>query len=289
MYELMSLRVKCPECGHSLMDREHTVDNVPGIHLDVQCKDKKGEIWLSSIYGSFNFTSTIDLPKNEIVDFFCPECHKQVISKTGCNICGAYMVPFFLDIGGKVSICSRSGCKNHFVEFEDLSIALSRFYEEYGILSHSDGKQYVGVPANPDYEPRNENQEIIESGTFLHAYCPHCRKSLIEKDMLRLKVKRENESGDLILSPYLNVFSSKSTVFLPEDRVADDISCPYCAQSIIPDDKSCGKCGSPVAKINVSARTRLIDFYICTKKGCKWHGLSENDLYEIRLEGSMEW
>jgi hypothetical protein len=46
--------------------------------------------------------------------------------------CGAEMAPFYLDMGGKVSICSRSGCKNHFVEFEDLSIALRKFYQEYG-------------------------------------------------------------------------------------------------------------------------------------------------------------
>jgi hypothetical protein len=87
----------------------------------------------------------------------------------------------------------------------------------------------------------------------------------------------------------MNVFSSKSTVFLPEDKVVEDLSCPHCNQSLILHDKTCEKCASPVAKINVSARTKLIDFYICTKKGCKWHGLSENDLYEIRLENSLEW
>ena len=43
------------------------------------------------------------------------------------------------------------------------------------------------------------------------------------------------------------------------------------------------------AKINVSASSKLIDFYICTKKGCKWHGLSEEDLYSIKLEESDEW
>jgi len=289
MYELMSLRVKCPKCGHSLMDREHAVDNVPGIHLDIQCRDKNGEIWLSSIYGSYNFNCSIELPKNEIVHFFCPECHEPILSKNECNVCNAPMVPFFLDIGGKVNICSRFGCTNHFVEFEDLSIALSKFHEEYGFMKDHVGKPYVEIPVSPDEAPRDEALEIIATGTFLHAYCPQCRKSLINKDMLRLKVKRQDKLGDLILSPYLNVFSSKSTVFLPENQTTDDISCPHCSKSLILTDKQCEKCGSPVAKISVSARTKLIDFFICTRKGCKWHGLSENDLYEIRLESSMEW
>ena len=51
----------------------------------------------------------------------------------------------------------------------------------------------------------------------------------------------------------------------------------------------CPVCGSDVIKINVGARTKLIDFYICTKKGCRWHGLSEDDLFDIRLEDSLEW
>jgi rRNA maturation endonuclease Nob1 len=55
------------------------------------------------------------------------------------------------------------------------------------------------------------------------------------------------------------------------------------------DDKNCEKCGSPVAMIAISARSKLIDFYICSKKGCRWHGLSEDDIEEIKLEDSLEW
>ena len=290
MYELMSLRLKCPACGCSLMDQEHPIDNVPGIHLNIDCRGQKGDIWLSSIYGSYNYKSTIDLPRNEIVKFHCPECHEQITSKTECVTCGAEMVPFYLDIGGKVNICSRIGCKNHFVEFEDLSIALRKFYQEYGINSqHSHPQQpREERPFDQEQVNKEEAREIIETGTFLHAYCPYCRKSLIHDDMLKLKI-RNDEEGLLLLSPYLNVFSSKSTVFLPEDKVVNDLGCTHCDHSLILHDKTCDKCGSPVAKISVSARTKLIDFYICTKKGCKWHGLSENDLYEIRLESSMEW
>jgi ssDNA-binding Zn-finger/Zn-ribbon topoisomerase 1 len=288
MYELMSLRLKCPLCGRSLMDPDQLIDNVPGIHLNIECRGQKGDIWLSSIYGSYNFKSTIDLPRNEIAKFSCPECHDQITSKTECMTCGADMVPFYLDMGGKVSICSRSGCKNHFVEFEDLSIALRKFYQEYGYNGqHTQQPREERIP-DPEQIKKDEAREIIETGTFLQTYCPYCRKSLIEGDMLKLKI-RNGEEGILILSPYMNVFSSKSTVFLPEDKVVGDLLCPHCDHSLILHDKTCETCGSPVAKISVSARTKLIDFYICTKKGCKWHGLSENDLYEIRLENSMEW
>jgi ssDNA-binding Zn-finger/Zn-ribbon topoisomerase 1 len=288
MYEFMSLRLKCPHCGHSLMDKEQLIDNVPGIYLDIECHGKKGQIWLSSIYGSYNYKATIDLPKGEISKLSCPHCHDHISSKTECASCGAYMVPFYLDMGGKVNVCSRIGCKNHFVEFDDLSVALRQFYQEYGYSGYQEQQPREMRPPDPDRQRKEEAKEIIESGTFLHTYCPRCRKSLIEGDMLKLKI-RKGEEGYLFLSPYLNVFSTKSTVFLPEDEVVDEICCPHCDLSLVLHDKKCEKCGSPVAKIYVSAQTKLIDFFICTKKGCRWHGLSENDLYEIRLDNRMEW
>jgi len=288
MYELMSLRLKCTRCGRSLMDQDQLIDNEPGIHLKVQCHGQKGDIWLSSIYGSYNYKATIDLPKNEIVTFHCPQCDEEMNSKTECMTCGASMVPFYLDMGGKVSICSRSGCKNHFVEFEDLSIALRKFYQEYGYSGKLAPSPREERPPDLEKIKRDEVREILESGTFLHTYCPHCRKSLIEGEMLKIKI-RNGEEGMLFLSPYLNVFSSKSTVFLPEDKVVGDLVCPHCDHTLIVSDRTCEKCASPVARISVSARIKLIDFYICTKKGCRWHGLSESDLYEIRLEDSVEW
>jgi len=286
MYELMSLRLKCVECGRTLMDPETLIDNEPSIRMDVECCDQRGTIWLSSIYGSYNFKSDIGLPKGMVVGFYCPECKQEISSAAECISCGAPMVPFHLDMGGKVSICSRAGCKNHFVEFEDLSIALRKFYHEYGFPS---GEQ---LEHRHEHEPQclvaDDKREIIESGTFLHSYCPHCRKSLIHDDLLRLRISSEEE-GDLYLSPYLNVFSSKSTIFLPEDIIVSDLKCWHCDNSLIGHDRQCERCGSPVARISVTARTKLIDFYICTKKGCKWHGLKEEDLYDIRLEDSLEW
>ena len=290
MYEFVALSLKCRFCGESLMDKEVLVDNEASIKLNVELGNNTGTIHLSSIYGSYNYTCDFEIPKGEVATFSCPHCEKIINSEAECLSCGGEMVPFYLDMGGKVSICARSGCKNHHVEFEDLSLALRKLYQEYGFR----GRKYPKEEAKrtiketiPDQQ-MIEEKEILESGTFLQSYCPHCRKSLIENDMLKLKIINGDE-GFLLLSPYLNSFTTKSTIFLPEDKTVSDIKCFHCDTSLVLKDKACGKCDSPVARINVSASSKLIEFYICTKKGCKWHGLSEDDLYSIKLEESDEW
>ncbi|MBN3035512.1 MAG: hypothetical protein JW861_07990 [Bacteroidales bacterium] len=290
MYEFVSLSLKCPHCGESFMDKNKPVDNQPSICLDIEMEGKRGVIHLSSIYGSYNYTCNIPLVKGKVAGFFCPHCGKELNAKSECLTCGALMVDFYLDMGGKVSICSRVGCKNHYVEFEDLSQALRKLYQEYGFR----GRKYpreehmAEHPLKEVEIVRNEHTEIIETGTFLQSYCPHCRKSLIEGEMLKLKITNGTE-GFLLLSPYLNVFTSRSTIFLPEDKVVSDVKCFHCDRSLVEPTTRCGRCGSPVARINISASTKLIDFYMCTKKGCRWHGLSEEDLQTIRLEESDEW
>lgn len=289
MYNFISIMVNCPECGKSLMDQKKLIDNEPSINLIISNENEKGMIWLSSIYGSYNYSSEVETPNEELVHFHCPHCHVELSSKTHCNICDAPMVDFHLDMGGRVSICSRSGCKNHAIAFEDLSLALKKLYQEYGFRGREYPKNLdLRTPSTKAPVEIDEESEIIETGTFLQAYCPQCRKSLIENGMLKLKISN-GEEGDLLLSPYLNVFTTKSTVFLPEDKTVKDLKCPKCKNSLIVHEKECGKCGSPAARILISARTKFIDFYLCTKKGCRWHGLNEEDLYEIKLEDSDEW
>lgn len=290
MYELMSFKVKCPMCGDSLMNHDQLIDNESSIKLDIEVANKKGAINLSSIYGSYNYKANIELIPDEVVKFFCTHCKAQIISDSNCLTCTAPMIPFYLHMGGKVSICSRTGCKDHKVEFDNLSIALNKLYQEYGVgAEHSnfEGERILKKKVIKKKDP-DEKKEIINSGTFLQTYCPHCKKSLIEDGMLKVKILN-GEEGYLMLSPYLNVFSSKSTVFLPEDKTIKNVTCPHCDKTLISENRECGKCGSPVAKIAVSARTKLLDFYLCTKKGCKWHGLSEEDLFDIRLDDSDEW
>lgn len=288
MYEFLSLKLNCPVCGKSLMDAEHLVDNEQSIKLDFEVKGKKNQIWLSSIYGSYNYTSEIDLPAGENVKLFCPHCNENITSDSDCLVCGSEMIEFNLDIGGKVSVCSRIGCKNHFVEFDDLSVALKKLYQEYGYSGKAMPRP--DILKDPEIPKVDESKEIIGSGTHIQTYCPYCEKSLETDDQIKLIIINDkDETGYIMLSPYMNVFTSKSTIFLSEDKVVKDAMCPHCNKSLKVHDKKCGKCNSDVVKIKVSARTRLLDFYLCTKKGCRWHGLSDEDLYDIKMDDSLEW
>ncbi|MBU1717759.1 MAG: hypothetical protein KKA07_01675, partial [Bacteroidetes bacterium] len=273
-----------------LIDESKLVDSEPGIKLNVTIAGKDGHIWLSSIYGSYNFNVDIDAPKGEIASNYCPHCHYKLVGKLKCEECHAPMTTLNLEMGGSVDFCTRIGCKGHHVEFKDLSTALNKFYQDYGLR----GKHH------PDHEPKfkkrheeeekhlDEIKEVIESGTLLHTYCPHCRKSLIDDDMLKLKVQN-GEEGFLLISPFMNVFSSKSTLFLPDGTIMKNVRCWHCDESLLEKDAHCTACGTEVIKIMISARTKMIDFYICATKGCRWHGLSQQDLHDIRLDDSLEW
>ena len=240
MYEFLSLKLNCPVCGKSLMDSEHLVDNEQSIKLDVDISGKKAKIWLSSIYGSYNYTSDIDLPAGETVQLHCPHCSENITSDSDCLVCGADMIAFYLDIGGKVSVCSRIGCKNHFVEFDDLSVALKKLYQEYGYSGKAIPRpDHIESPKIPKVD---ESKEIIETGTHLQTYCPYCEKSLEGNDLIKLTiVNSKSETGYIMLSPYMNVFTSKSTIFLPEDKAVKDVQCPHCSKSLKDLEKKCGK------------------------------------------------
>ncbi len=291
----ISLIVKCPVCNKSLMDHEHKVDNEPSIKLSIESGGKKGTLSLSSVYGSFNFLTDIEVPNNEVVSFSCPICREELESAELCKSCDAPMVSLILDLGGKVSFCTRKGCQDHSVGFEDLSVALKKLYQDFGgnanihNLKPTRDEVYTPIKTKQKSEADN-NKEIIESGSFLHVYCPFCRKSLIYDDMLKLKIINEKgEAGYIMSSPYLNIFTSKSTIHLPEEKEVKDILCNHCDKSLKIPERSCEKCGSTIAKVIVSARTKMIDFYICSRKGCTWHGLNMDDLENIKLEDSLEW
>ncbi len=290
IFDLISLKVKCPVCGHSLMDNERQVDNCPSIKMKVTAGDNKGIIYLSSVYESYNYVCDIETPKNKMVRLFCPHCSSEIKSKSECDLCSAPMIPFNLELGGNVSVCSRIGCNNHFVKFVDFTFALKQLYMDAGVH----GRPYLedmSLALKPEGPKTREEEkiEIMRTGTFLQGYCPHCKETLIERGSIKLKVDREQDTGFLLLSPYLNVFTSRSTILLPEDQNIGDIKCYHCDTSLMVDDIKCEECGSEVFRIVLTAASRLVDFHICSKKGCRWHGLSKEDLHYLRLEDSMEY
>lgn len=293
MFNSIALKVKCPLCSQSLMDFDRKIDGKPGIKLGISIAGKKGLIWLSSIYGSYNYETDISITDREIAEFSCPHCHQPIVSKENCQECNAPLVPFYLIVGGKVSICSRAGCRKHNVEFEDLSTALEMFYNDFAYSGRkvSIVRDESGNISKLEVEEgTRQDKEIIRTGTFLHSYCPHCKNTLIENNMIKFKIARtDGETGYLLLSPYLNIFTTESTVQIPDKTQVNDIRCWHCDTSLIVPDDQCPRCGSHTVKISVAAMSKMVEFFICSQKGCHWHGLSDNDLKQIMLEDSEEW
>ena len=272
------------------MDDQLLVDNCPSIKLKIGTAGKEGTINLSSVYESCNFQCDIETPQNEIIRLNCPHCSSDIKSNTECDVCKSPMIPLDLELGGTVSICSKLGCTNHFVKFVDFTFALKKLYMEEGHM----GRPFVNDMTIPLKEKaplseEDEHIEIMKTGTFLHSFCPHCKKSLIDTGSIKLHLHRGDKRGFLLLSPYLNVFTSRTTIRIPEDEFIGDLYCIHCHKSLLVEDGKCDECGSEIAKITVSASKRLVDFHICAKKGCRWHGLSKEDLNDIRLEDSLEW
>jgi predicted RNA-binding Zn-ribbon protein involved in translation (DUF1610 family) len=130
MNSLYKLTVKCPKCGCDLSDETKLIDGVPAVRLAVRARGKEGYVWLSSMYGSYDHETTLDMMDGEISTFFCPLCKEELTSRDSCNTCQAHMVDLHLFEGGKVSICSRLGCTKHSIEFEDLATAMNHFFNE---------------------------------------------------------------------------------------------------------------------------------------------------------------
>ncbi len=86
---------------------------------------------MSSVYGSYNVNSEIDLISDEIGVFSCPHCRAEITSENLCKTCQAPMAEMLLDMGGKIHFCTRKGCLKHSVEFEDLALAIKKFYDDY--------------------------------------------------------------------------------------------------------------------------------------------------------------
>lgn len=140
------------------------------------------------------------------------------------------------------------------------------------------------------YSAPESEKELIKCGTYLKCYCPKCLLSLNQGEHAVFDiVNSKGETGEVRLSPYLCIFSRRSTISLPEGQAIKDILCPYCEESLIVDKMDCESCGQRVAKIMVAALTKIVPLYVCTKIGCHWHGLSEEDERTIQLDDCSDW
>ena len=128
---MIQVQVKCPKCSKTLMDTKHKIDGKPAIKIALSYAGKKGDLYLSSLYGSYAIELPFSLPKGKIAGFRCPHCHVDLKSSRKCDSCGAQMVAFEFKQGGQVQICARHGCKKHVMEFQDPQEELEAFYRAY--------------------------------------------------------------------------------------------------------------------------------------------------------------
>ncbi len=119
---IFPVEVSCSRCNHNLMDREHYIDGYPSIRVTVSFNSKHGWLRLSCLYGSFSVDYEYEVPKDTVVNFFCPHCHAELVGASHCFTCGAPMVPLLVRGGGLVQICSRRGCKGHMLDLTGINL-----------------------------------------------------------------------------------------------------------------------------------------------------------------------
>ena len=135
---MIRLNVECPHCKHSLLDKTYKIDGHPSARILFECKGKKDELYLSSLYESYNSRIPSFVSEGDILMLFCPWCKASLMSTRTCDKCNAQMALMNLVNGGKIQICSRKGCKKHFLEFEDLETELKTFYNIYSTFFKGD-------------------------------------------------------------------------------------------------------------------------------------------------------
>jgi glutamate synthase (NADPH/NADH) small chain len=134
----------------------------------------------------------------------------------------------------------------------------------------------------------NQDVRYLKFKTYLNIYCPHCNNTLNhetkEQKSVKFKVVYDKQEFDLTLSPYLDVFEIGAPVEIKPDSTLENLICPHCDESLINNDVKCGECQSSVGEVTIFAASKLLPFYICTKSGCEWHGLTKRDERRIKLK-----
>lgn len=124
--------------------------------------------------------------------------------------------------------------------------------------------------------------------TFLNTYCPFCNNSFnVKKDgqeVLVFKGIFQKKEIEIKMSPYLDVFEVEASYPLKSSDELSDLLCPHCGTSLVTDERKCDECDSKVAKLIITAYSKLLPFYICLQYGCEWHGLSKADENKIKLK-----
>ena len=130
----------------------------------------------------------------------------------------------------------------------------------------------------------------LVSGTEVATFCPHCNRGLnlldpkTKKMWFKLIASLNGSRGDLLLSPRLDNFERMTDLDLEEGSVVKELQCPYCQHSLIEREGACEDCGSPIARLVISAQSKPITFFICSKVGCYWHGIPKSAHMQLKTK-----
>lgn len=117
---MFPVEVSCPKCGASLMDSNTPIEGFPSIHVMIDHQGKTGDLWLSSLYGSYRGKLEMSLSRGTEVVISCPACGEILSDGEPCAACEAATVSLEMARGGSIIFCSRFGCHKHSVAFGDL-------------------------------------------------------------------------------------------------------------------------------------------------------------------------
>lgn len=110
--------VACSKCNHSLMDPTRLLDYRPTIRLTLAYRGGMGALRLSSLYGSREVMTEVEVPMEEIADLHCPHCLASLAGTIKCPECGILMASMVVRQGGMIHVCSRRGCSGHLLNLD---------------------------------------------------------------------------------------------------------------------------------------------------------------------------
>ena len=116
------------------MDEGHKINDKPSVHLKLEVESEQGDVYISCLCGSSDFDTNVKISRGELASFFCPNCEEELISDYDCQECRSAMVPLQIDKGGKIYICSKRGCKEHFLDVDNISQEDKDLYSRYNCI-----------------------------------------------------------------------------------------------------------------------------------------------------------
>ncbi len=121
----------CPK-GCSLMNDKVKIRQMDSIEVKVKFKNQEGTIYLDPEFGSNKHFMDVDIPKDEIVDLFCPHCGISLKDENKtCQTCSAPMFTLEIPNEGVISACLRKGCFGHALQIESLDSMHLEFDDDF--------------------------------------------------------------------------------------------------------------------------------------------------------------